>query len=302
MRILSVISIILLILPPADIIASQLEEKQRIALSVAEGHQNNLDAIRTWRGRAEVTDYLYKEDGSVIELPKKASFWVDFATPAVRFEIQTQYEELDRSDEHLKQEEPFHIIGIIRPEKGLFFKYPNPLREGGSRGRVVIFPPESPYYKQHYEFTFDPRFYFTYGGGKEVRNFRTMARSTIPDDYCFKTRGNLIVIQGETNTYKFDSSKGYNLVYHNTDTGYYLQSEQIMNYIELSGAFVPSFAELKIADGPNLSERYVHRKVIFHDQAVNIPIDSEMFSLSGLPLRPGDEINDTILGEYYTKD
>lgn len=244
---------------------------------------------------------MYSEDGRCTELPKKAAFWVDFTLPAVRYEMQTDYTELDYLDNEFKKNDSYPYIGIIRPEKGLFLRYTDPLAGEGSKRRLAILPSGNEFFKQYYDFTFDPRFYFRYGSGKHVENFRLLATSGDPlEDYSCETQGNLVTIRSSLNTYRFDMSKGCNLVYHNTDYGDYLQSEQIMDYIEKDGVFVPSLADLRIADGADLWHRYIHRKVVFRNQEVNVPIEESVFKMDSLVLKHGDEVNDTLLNYVCT--
>ena len=269
---------------------------------VADLHRANTQSILTWKGRV-VARYVHTRGPDYrYELTNDISFAYSREKNAVRWNSRTIEGKLLIGQTVSEPADAGYRAGMVRDDR--FFRYFTMTTEKPDRAQeLLIFEREK--VREHlHDLDFDPT-YFLKDDGRDIAQVLTALYEGAKDhdvgEWYVDRVDNLVSLEtradGIVNRYVFDVSKGGNMVsYYAKGSG---EEKCACGYQEHQGVWLlKSFDRSYVyqQDGKTMT---VARTIQWQENAVNRPLEPNEFSIDAMGIKPGDYIQDVLLGVRF---
>jgi hypothetical protein len=260
---------------------------------VADENQANREAIRTWRGRASITENDKRRDGSTFRLESSVEFAYDSHKAATRWYNLNRSQVSKAGDPSGSHDERTFSSGMVK-DKAFYSLGPLAVSAEGTRKATVADPKRAGRGVMSNDFA--PVIFLNMNNlpvSRELLFFFEHAQDPNISEYFVRREGDRVIFEGRLedlwHRYEFDLSKGGNIILHESKSkmGSTVRKQE---YTEISGVWVPS--RMTYENKRSEEGRTYSRTIEWLENEVNSPLADNEFSLAKLGLRKGDHIRD----------
>ena len=304
-----VMLVVTLLSSSETLIAASKDVREMVRL-VKEAHQNNLEQIRTWKGKGTVSHQVEEGDGDSFVMKANATFVIDRNKDANRWNVNVHTKK-DKVEGQVEVTPPYLQANMLK--EGKYYDYfPGAKdKEGETQNALVIWPKERYNKTTRHNAQFNAMDYLNCPDRDLYVPFDNWYEN--PEDRKMTVNGNILDVEdrfipnnmpemGEVVfQYEFDLSKGGSPVYYRHENkSAELETISKWTYENVDGVWLPlTYSYQNLSGGETRPMKKWLNLITFKKNIVNEPIDPCEFTIEKLGVTKDTPITDRVAGISY---